>query len=90
VDFVQYDLGQLLGGQVVEVALASAANVQLLDSANFANYRAGQRFQYYGGHVTSSPYRIRVPRDGYWHLAIDLGGASGQVRASVAVLGRGA
>jgi hypothetical protein len=84
-DFVHYDLNYLQRGQVVEVTLNSAANVLLLDSANFNNYRNGQAHRYYGGHVTRSPYRIQVPLDGHWHLAIDLGGYPGQVRSSVRV-----
>ncbi len=84
-DFVHYDLGQLHPGQVVEVAVNIAANVLLLDSHNFNAYRSGGRFTYYGGHVTRSPYRIRVPQSGNWHLAIDLGGASGDLRSGVTI-----
>jgi hypothetical protein len=86
-DFVHYDLGPLAAGQVVEVTLNTAANVQLLDTHNFNIYRSGGRFNYYGGHVSRSPYRIQVPESGHWHLAIDLGGASGSLRSGVRVLG---
>lgn len=86
-DFVYYDLGQLNQGQIVEVTLNLAANVQLLDSTNFNLYRGGGRFTYFGGHVTRTPYRITVPSLAHWHLAIDLGGAAGNVRSSVRVLG---
>lgn len=37
-NFSYYDLGHLNRGQVVEVRLSSAANVRLLDSANYNNY----------------------------------------------------
>ena len=53
-DFVHYDLGQLGPGQVVEVTLNIAANVQLLDTSNFNLYRSGGSFRYFGGHKTSS------------------------------------
>jgi hypothetical protein len=85
-DFVHYDLGQLSAGQVVEVTVNIAANVQLLDSHNFNIYRSGGRFNYYGGHITRSPYRIQVPEPGHWHLAIDLGGASGDLSSGIRVL----
>jgi len=40
-DFTHYDLGNLEKGRIVEIYLqGNAANVQLLDSSNFSNYRA--------------------------------------------------
>lgn len=88
-DFVHYDLNQLRGSEVVEVTLDSAANVRLLDSLNFRGYREGRQYTFYGGYVAQSPYRIQVPRSGVWHLVIDLGGYSGQVRSGVRVLSAG-
>ena len=75
---------------VVEVSLDHAANVQLMDSPNFQNYRSGQPYHYFGGHVTSSPFRLRSPRQGHWHVVIDLGGNAGTVRAAVQVLAEAA
>jgi hypothetical protein len=88
-DFVHYDLGQLDRGRIVQVSLNIAANVQLLDSTNFDLYRAGRDFRYFGGHITRSPATIAVPGPGHWHLAIDLGGGSGQLRTEIRVLGAG-
>jgi len=85
-DFVHYDLNQLQGGEVVEATLDTAANVRLLDDLNFRGYRDGRQYNFYGGYVRGSPYRTRVPHNGHWHLVIDLGGYSGQVRSSVRVL----
>jgi hypothetical protein len=86
-DFVHYDLGSLDRGQIVEVSLNVAANVQLLDTANFDQYRSGGSFQYVGGQINRSPARLPVPAPGHWHLAIDLGGASGNLRSEVRILG---
>jgi hypothetical protein len=86
-DFVHYDLKQLHGGEVVEVTLDTAANVRLLDEPNFRGYRGGRQYTFYGGYVTQSPYTARVPHGGHWHVVIDLGGYSGQVRSGVRVLG---
>ena len=58
-----------------------------MDSSNFSNYRNGGRHEYFGGHATRSPFRVPVPRSGHWHVAIDLGGYAGNVRAGVRVLG---
>jgi hypothetical protein len=85
-DFVHYDLNQLSGGEAVQVTLANAANVRLLDAFNFGIYRQGGQYRHYGGYVTQSPYVVRVPAPGHWHLVIDLGGYAGQIRSSVRVL----
>jgi hypothetical protein len=86
-NFQKYDLGQLHGGEIVQVTLqGSAANVKLMDSSNFSSYKAGRRHSYYGGYVTHSPYKIPVPRSGHWYVTIDLGGYSGTIRSAVNVL----
>ena len=68
-------------GDVIEVTLDRAANVQLLDSANYENYTNGRGYRYHGGYATASPVRFAVPRSGTWHVVIDLGGGAGRVRA---------
>jgi hypothetical protein len=85
--YQHYDLGHLNGGETVEVTLeGSAANVCLLDSSNFSNYKSGGKYTYYGGLVTRSPFRISVPHSGTWYITIDLGGHAGTIRSSVRVL----
>ena len=85
--YTVYQLGNLSRGNIVEVTLkGNAANVLLLDSGNYNNYKNGRRYRYYGGYVKSSPYRVIVPNDGRWFVVINLGGYSGQVRSSVRVL----
>ena len=84
--YLHNDLGPLRGGEVVEVTLDKAANVKLMDSSDFSSYRNGRQHHYYGGYVQRSPYRVAVPNSGHWHLAIDLGGYAGSVRAGVRVL----
>lgn len=86
-NFLHNDLGHLTGGEVVEVTLSSQANVRLMDSSNFSSYRQGRQHHFYGGLVQRSPYRLQVPSSGHWHVAIDLGGYGGSVRANVRVFG---
>jgi len=82
-----HDLGQLSGGEIVEVSLAgTAANVKLMDSSNLSNYKYGKNHKYYGGYVKHSPYRVSVPNFGRWYITIDLGGYSGTIRSSVRVI----
>lgn len=84
--FNHYDLGHLSQGQTVVVTLSgSAANVRLMDSSNFQNYRSGRRHTYYGGLAKQSPIRLGVPHSGRWHVTVDMQGLRGTVRAGVRV-----
>jgi Domain of unknown function (DUF1883)/TIR domain len=86
VQFSHFDLGRQKRGAIVTVALSgNAANVRLLDDMNFRSYRSGRQHRYYGGLAKRSPVRFEIPRDGHWHVTVDLGGLSGNVRASVQV-----
>lgn len=85
--YTVYNLGNLEKGNIVEVTLkGNAANVLLLNSSNYNNYKNGRRYKYCGGYVKSSPYRIVVPSNGRWFVVINLGGYGGQVRSAVRVL----
>ena len=86
--YLESDLGHLGAGRPVQFTLQGhAANVRLVDPINLARFKRGDNFQYVGGHATQSPVVVRTPSPGHWHALVDLGGASGQVRASVRVLG---
>jgi hypothetical protein len=86
-DFLQFDLGQLSRGDVVEVTLrGNAANVRLLDGSNFNNYRRGGQHRYYGGLAQRSPVRVEVPSSGRWYVAVDMQGLAGSTNASVRVI----
>lgn len=76
----------LNSGDVLEVSLDHAANVLLLNPLNYAHYTSGLPFRYYGGYADISPYRLTAPHSGQWHLAVDLGGGAGSVRASVQIV----
>jgi hypothetical protein len=84
-DHLHYDLGALGPDDVIEVTLDHPANVQLLDPANYENYVNKQPYHYHGGYITVSPYELRPPRLGHWHVVVDLGGGPGRVRALVKV-----
>ena len=85
-DFVHYDLGFLEGGTTVVVFLDAAANVCVLDSANFIGYKNDYSFQYLGGYVTHSPYYVTIPKYRHWHIVIDLGGYEGYVGSSIKII----
>lgn len=70
---------------VIVVSIDHAANVQLMDDLNFNAYRSGRAFRYAGGHYRSSPVILRPPHHGHWHIAVDLGGHGGYIRAGISV-----
>ncbi len=85
--FIHSDLGNLQKGQLVEVTLkGNAANVRLMDSSNFSNYKNGRDHRYSGGLVKKSPVRIPVPSSGHWHVVVDMQGLGGSTNASIRVL----
>lgn len=85
--FTKYDLGQLDKGRVVEIILkGNAANVRLMDSSNFNNYRNGRNHRYIGGLAKKSPVRLQTTHSAHWYVAIDLAGLGGRVQSSVRVL----
>lgn len=82
--YLTYDLGSMKRGERVEVTLkGNAANVRIMDSTNFNNYKKGKKHSYIGGHVTKSPYIAAIPSSGSWHVVIDFGGYAGKVQSSV-------
>lgn len=84
--FTHYDLGYQKRGTLIQVELSgSAANVRLLDSSAFQNYRNGRRHRYYGGLIRRSPARLVVPQNGRWHIAVDMQGLRGQTRSGIQV-----
>lgn len=86
VQFIHFDLGHKQRDEVVEVTLTSGANVRLMGSSDFANYKAARKHRYYGGLAQKSPIRIPIPSTGRWHVAVDMQGLRGSTRASIRVL----
>ncbi len=86
--FFYTDLGPRQAGEVIEVTLSSVANVRLMDTHNFNNYKNGTKHIYTGGVVRHSPVQLTVPTLGHWHVAIDLHGIQGPtgLKAAVKVL----
>lgn len=79
----EFDVGP---DAVIEVTLDHPANVLLLDTTNYHDYRSGQPYRYHGGYAKASPVHLRPPRPGRWHVVVDLGGYTGAVRAAVQVI----
>lgn len=85
-NFLQYDLGNRRSGEVVEVSLTKGANVRLMKSSEFSNYRNGRKHRYIGGLAKRSPVRLQISSSGHWHVVVDMQGLQGGTNASVRVL----
>ncbi len=78
--FDYHHLGRQPRGSTVFVRLhGTAANVMLLDAANFARYQAGDGFISTGQFVRRSPVELTIPRDADWYFVLDHGGYAGRV-----------
>lgn len=83
--YLHYDL-HVGPNDIIQVTLDKQANVKLMDSINYQNYRAGRQHKYYGGLAKVSPINLKVPYQGHWRLVIDLGEYAGTVHASVQII----
>jgi hypothetical protein len=83
--YLHYEFN-LTSDDAIKVELKNQANVKLVDSLNYNNYRNGRKYTYYGGRAVKSPVILNPPYSGHWHLVIDLGGYSGSIAASVTLL----
>lgn len=83
--FLQYDLGHRSAGEIVEVTLTRGANVRLMTSSEFSNYRNGRRHRFIGGLAKRSPINLKIPNSGRWIVAVDMQGLKGSTNASVRV-----
>lgn len=85
--YLFWNLKQLKRGERVKVTLTgNAANVRLMDSSNYSNYKAGRSHRYAGGLVTKSPVVLGVPSSGHYYVTVDMQGLRGSTNASVEVL----
>ncbi len=85
--YLVWDLKQLKRGERVQITLTgNAANVRLMDSSNYNNYKSGRSHHYVGGLVTKSPVVLGVPSSGHYFVTVDMQGLRGSTNASVQVL----
>lgn len=85
-NFLQYDLGNRKRGEIVEVTLTSGANVSLMTSYEFSNYKNGRRHRFIGGLAKRSPVNLQITSSGHWYVVVDMQGLRGSTNASVRVL----
>ncbi len=76
----------LQDGDVVEVDCDTQANVTLMNDSDYANFKAGRSYHYYGGFFTHFPARLTPPHSGYWNVVLDLGAPRATIRHSMRVV----
>ena len=86
--YIYTDLGHIQSGDTVEVTLSKGANVRIMNTANFNNYKSQRQCRFLGGLAKVSPLRIQVPATGRWHAVVDMQGLVGSTSASIRVLPR--
>ena len=64
------------------------ANVILMTDSNYADYKAGNSYTYYGGFFKRFPARLSPPHSGDWNVVLDLGGGEATVHHSIRVFKR--
>jgi len=85
--YIYSSLGFRPTGTLVRIDLqGTEANAFLLDDANYAQYRSGRAYRYFGGHYRASPVHLAVPYASTWHVVVDLGGLAGRIEASIRVV----
>ena len=88
-NFVHTDLGYKNRGEVIEITLASGANVRLMNNLDFIKYKNGRKYTFQGGFVQEPSIQLEIPSTGHWHIAVDMKGlASGSTRVSVRTLSK--
>ena len=85
-NYLKFDLGTLSSDRIVEITLhGNAANVRLLDNANFFNYTRGRGYNSIGGLTKLSPITFSIPTHDHWYVVIDMEGLKGKPEASVKI-----
>lgn len=85
--FLHYPLGQVAGAVAVVELSGTDANLMLPNDDVLASYKSGRRYAYCGSYYRQPPTRIGVPSSGRWNIVVELGGAAGNVSASVTLVG---
>ncbi len=85
-DSLHYNVVTGPGDKIRVYLRGNAANVLVMDDANFQKYQQGLQYKYYGGRYTRSPAIIKPAVYGRLNVVVNLGGFAGEVNAVVQVL----
>jgi len=80
-----HDIGDVEQGNIIEVTLDKAANVRVMDSDNYESFRNRRSYTAIIYYITSSPFKIKLPRSAHWYVVVDPEDQPGSVVSSVKV-----
>ena len=78
--YAYYDLGEQKKNATVEITLSAATSVLLLDQGNLELLQHEQKYKSIDQYVYLSPYRITIPEERHWYIAIENPGMEHNVR----------
>ena len=71
----------------IRVNIVGQARVRLMDQLNYFKYKRGKACESVSeGVADNSPVMLKPPYKGQWHIIVDTGGKSGDIKASVETL----
>jgi hypothetical protein len=73
-------------GDSVRLDCDTQCNFMITDDSNFALFKRGEAFTYYGGHFEVLPATVVAPHPGNWNITIDLAGGFAEIKYSLSVL----
>lgn len=82
----QYNRLYLTKNQALKFTIDNQCNVFLVDDINFANYKAGRSFKYYGGLQNKTQFVLSPPYDGNWYWVLDTGGYNVTVNYTISII----
>jgi hypothetical protein len=71
---------------MLKVHLTNPAQVMLMDDENYEFYLAEEEYDYYGSLVKRSPFAMRTPYSGSWHLVIEQANPGQDVAVNVQII----
>ncbi|MEJ2662543.1 MAG: DUF1883 domain-containing protein [Spirochaetia bacterium] len=76
----------LTESDILKVHLTNPAYVMLMDEENYALYQAEDEYDYYGDLAKNTPFTIRAPGSGSWHLVIEQADPTQDVAVNVQII----
>jgi len=68
---VDYDFPDACPGKSIVITVNRSGYARVMDDENYQLYRNGEDCRAFQGHITSSPYRFKIPYGQHWHAVID-------------------
>jgi hypothetical protein len=71
---------------VLKIHLSNPAQVMLLDDKNYSLYKDEMEYDFYGKLAKRSPFIIKAPHAGNWHLVIEQADSGQDLSVNVQII----